>query len=225
MIDNAVKFYSVPLVINITLYKNNYVDNLIIGELRRNVYMMPIPKQKDHFSVTSRQFKKIMTRRFTKEVEHITNLPNEILSQNVNSAYFIYNILERFVNLEMLNIHISNNRKYTRIYKVDEQSMLGFNYKIIQGILDYPTFLNRDQLIKFNDLLKVLNINHTENISLDSYYIVRAQDFLIKISKLESDDKEYFNEMGDIIDITYELVEQKIEEDNAFLIIKTDFVF
>jgi hypothetical protein len=196
---------------------------MIIGELKRNAYMMQVPKQKNQFAITAKQFRKIIFGKFKRSVDKINDLPSEMLSHHVNSAYFLYNMLERFSNLEMINIHISDNRKYTRIYTVNEQNMVGFNYKIVQGVLDYPNFLSYEQLNRFNELLEFLGINYTDNISLDPYYIIRSQDFLNKISKLESESRPLFDYVSDIIDITYEMVEQKIEEDNTYLIIKTDF--
>lgn len=223
MIDKDIKFYSVPLVISVTLYKNNYTDNLIIGNLKRHAYTMEVPNEPTRFSVTADQFRNIIFKNFKKKVENIENLPIEMLPQHVNSAYFLYNMFLRFNNLEMVNVTVSNNRKYTRIYKVDDQNMVGFNYKILQGVLDYPEFLSFDQLKRLNNLLKILGLNYNNTITLDPYYIIRAQDYMNKLARLESELKHLYDEYSDIIEITFELVEQKLEEDNSYLIIKTDF--
>ena len=223
--NNEIKFFSVPLVINITLYRNNYVDNIIIGELRRGTYSIGVPEDPNSFSVSAEEFKNIVIRKFKSEVDKLEDFSKDILPKHINSAYFMYNMLTKFNNLKIVNIHISNNRKYTRVYKVNDQNVIGFDYKIAQGILDFPKFLDLNQLNRFNKLLVKIGMHITSNLSMDPYYIIKAQDFINKLANLENDDKAYFDRYYDIIEVIYELLESKLESDNTFLIIKTDFEY
>lgn len=223
MTDSKIKFYNVPVVINITLYKNNYIDNVIIGELKRGAFKIELVGDNNSFSVAAEELKKIIVRKFKSKIDALEDLSKEILSQHINSAYFMDSMLSKFINLKIVNINISNNRQYSRVFKINnEQSVIGFDYKIVQGILDYPEFLDSEQLNRFNILIKRLNLE-SNNLSLDPYYIIRAQDFMNRISMLENEDKSFFDDNIDIIEITYELLEPKIETDNTMLIIKTDF--
>ncbi len=216
------KFYSVPLIINIILYKNNYFDNLIINEIRKSTYY--ITNQKNIYSVNKEDLEKIIKNKFNKEIERINAVPSETLFNNVNSAYFLNNILSNFENLKMLNVEISDKRNFSRVFYSNHQRLVGFDYKVHQGILDFPKYLNLEQLHNLNELLSFMNVYDKDlSIGIDPYYIIKSKDFISRLMAVEKIDPLFIQDIQDVISIIYEMLETKIEEDDCFLIIKTDF--
>lgn len=216
------KFFSVPLVIDITLYRYNYIDNIIIGELKKDAFVMPVTSEKNRFSIRAEEFEKIITRKFFREINKFESTSNDVLYNKVNSIYFLNTIFKKYVNLEMINVYISNNRRFSRVFKLNDQNIIGFEYKIKQGILDYPLYLNSEQMERLNQLLLKIGI-HKNRHKMDSYYIEKASNFINAVTSLEQIDPTFLEKCNDIVNITYELIEPKLEEDGTIIIIKTDF--
>lgn len=223
MTTNDIKFYSVPLIINITLYRNNYIDNIIIGELKRTAYTINVAGNRDSFSVSVGDLKKIIRNKFKTKIDSLEEYTKDTFVQNVDSTFFLYNMLEKFTNLKLINVTVSNNRKYSRMFKVNDQNVIGFDYKILQGLVDYSEFVTPVNLERLNNFLKKLKLNQRKTLTLDSYYILRTSDYLKRISELEHFDKIFFERYFDMVELTSELIEPKLELDNTILIIKTDF--
>lgn len=225
IIDNNTadnKFYKVPIVIDVVLYKYNYIDNIIISQLKKGAFIMSNNNYTD-FSVSANEFKHIFNGRFTDEISKINMLPVQNLQFNVNSIYFLNNIFENFSNLEMINVHVSENRNFTRLFNVNNQSIIGFDYKIKQGILDYPKYITTDLLDILTKFITKLDLVEINGFSLDPYYIVSARSLVSKLNTLQETNPTFSEDVVDLIDLTYDMVEPKLEEDNTFLILKLDF--
>lgn len=216
------KFYKVPIVIDVILYKYNYIDNIIISQLKKSAFIMS-NNNYTNFSVSANEFKHIFHGRFNDEISKINMVPAQNLPNNVNSIYFLNNIFENFANLEMINVHVSENRHFSRLFNINNQSIIGFDYKIKQGILDYPKYISPDLLDILTNFIHELDLVEIRSFELDPYYIVSARSLMSKLNVLQETNPTVSNDVIDLIDLTYEMVEPKLEEDNTFLILKLDF--
>jgi len=216
------KFYDVPLIINVTLYKNNYFDNLIISEIRKNAYVLS--SKKNVYSVDKDDLKRILRNKFKKEIERINAVPFDNLFTTVNSTYFLNNIVNSFKNLKMLNIEVSDKRNFSRVFYSNEQRLVGFDYRISQGILDFPKFLSTKQLSQLNKLLVITHMHNKEiSIEMEPYYVIKSKDFINRIITVEKIYTDFVEDAQGLLSIIYEMIESKVEEDDSYLIIKTDF--
>ena len=222
-VDSNSKFLGVPIVIEIVLYTNNYFDNRILKELKKNAYIMKTERE-DIISVTAKDFKRIISTKFKEEISAFSRLTVDTLGKKVNSIYFLDNMLSKLSSLELINIIISKNRAFSRIATVENVTMITFDFKVNQGVLDYPKYLNDEQLKRFNKLLEKINVRDKKtSISLEPYYVLTAREYITRLVNLERTDSNYTSSNSDIFKMTYEMVEPKIEEDNSHLLIKTDF--
>lgn len=222
VVDN--KFYKVPIVIDVTLYKYNYIDNIIISQLKRGAFIMA-DGNVSNFSVSANEFRHIFNSRFATEISKLNAVTNQNLHSTVNSIYFLNQILTNFVNLEMINVHISHNRNFTRLFNVNDTKVIGFDYKVKQGILDYPKYMSFDLMERFEDFIKVLDIVDIKSFTLDPYYIISARNIISKLGHMQENNPNFINENSDLVDLTYEMIEPKLEDDNTFLILKLDFMY
>lgn len=225
-IDKKVEynFYTVPLNVDIILYKNNYIDNLIISEIKKNVQLTQVSSDRDILIVQVKHLKRTLSTKFKKYIDKVNSSTSDDISTTVNSAFFLNNIIENFVNLKTIKIQISSKRNFTRIVETEDSRIIGFQYKITNGLVDYPKYMSRDQILRFNKILKFLKINQpSKYISNDSYFKMSAREFIKQITSLETIDSDMFEENIDIFDVVYDMIESKVEEDDSILIIKTDF--
>lgn len=223
--------YELPYALDITLYKHNYYDNLIINNLKRNTRYEKIPDSPNSFIVTADDFKKILSDKFKREVNTAQSLTEVTIKEGVNSIYFLDKLFMNFSNLEFIKINVSEKRDFTRLLTVGEnRSVINFDYRIITSVLDIS------KLSESEESLRLINefFVHLGLIEIDEYgktvpyFTINAQDLLLLINSEQelmfSDEESLVDEKYlDAIEFIYDVIDQKCENDNSKLIVITDF--
>ena len=211
---------TIPLVIELTLFKHNYVDNLIISDLKRNLKFKVY--ETNTLVVNARELQAIVNKRFREEIVAIQSCPMDTMSSVVNSSYFLNNLLENYSNLKNIIINVSNKRNFTRLSKGKDQDFINFDFKILIGLFDAAKIFTREKLIGFNMLLDELNLLPYK-VGKVPYIKIETSKLFTAIHQFEAnagDDKDiYF----DIIDELFYNIDGKMENDDTMLIIKTDY--
>ena len=91
--------YDIPYAIDITLYKHNYYDRLIISYLKKYAQYIPSGNTNESFIVNVKDFKRILSSRFNSELSSMKGLIEIEVSKNVNSVHFLARIIDNFQNL------------------------------------------------------------------------------------------------------------------------------
>ena len=225
MVDiiNIEKYLTVPIHIDIVLYRYNYIDNLIISELKKSAfvnYLNTSETNKTVFSVLVKEFKQVFYRRFGKELDNISNFIGDSSDKNINSIYFLDMIFEKFENLKVINVNISNDKNFTRLMSVNDTKSVGFDYRVAYGVIDYPRFLSENELYLLNHFFVDANIMPQRDTP---FVTINCIDFINRVIEWEESNQDELDEYANILDITYELVQEKLEKDNTVLLIKNDF--
>lgn len=223
---NNMSFADLPLVIDMTLYKNNYYDNLIISQLKRNSRFIRFPGNSG-FVVSANEFKDILTSRFPEQIQQITANPTSYeLKKGATSIFFINDLLTNLKNLKFVKISISNEKEYSRRVKIDDEEkndLIAFDFKVIHSVIDFTKYIKGDKFKILNDFLLKSNIVTKELFRSGPPFIqIKSTELMDKIAIFEdaysSRDAYQF-----ILDIFFTLVDAKIEEDNCDILIITDY--
>lgn len=222
--------YDLPYVVDITLYKYNYYDNLIINRLKKNTQYDVIPGEEGQsFIVTVDDFKEVLEVNFRNELKTAQSLTEVTIADGVNSIYFIDKIFNNFNNLEYVKVNVSNKRKFTRLLQVNEsRKVINFEYKIITSVIDLKRYLETDEeFIIMNSFLREIGIIPDNPFDTGrAYYNVNAQDLMLMIGAVEEqymNDPTFESTYTDALNLLYDLIDQKCEQDNTRLIIITDY--
>lgn len=221
--------YDIPYAVDITLYSYNYLDNLIIGHLKKHTQYEPIPNE-NGFIVTSEDLIFVITKFFNKELQKVQSLTEATLADGVNSIYFLDKILTNFRNLKYFKVNISNSRKFSRVLQLNnKKQVINFDYRIITSVINLTDyFLTEDSLRNVNLFLEELGIINRDIFNNGRpYYILSADEFMTLISQYEEvliKDEIIEGQFDSTIDILYSLIDQKCEKDNSRLIIITDYI-
>ena len=223
--------YELPYALDITLYKHNYYDNLIINNLKRNTRYEKIPNSPSSFIVTAEDFKKILSDKFKREVSTAQSLTEVTIKEGVNSIYFLDKLFMNFNNLEFIKVNVSEKRDFSRLLTVGEnRTVINFDYRIITSVLDISKFSeSEEELELINEFFIHLGLILVDEYGKKTpYFTINAQDLLLLIN---SQHELMFNEEEDFIDekylnaieFIYDVIDQKCENDNSKLIVITDF--
>ena len=149
----------IPTHIAFTLYKNDYVDNLIISKVKKEC--INESNNNTEFIVSLDHFKP-------------------------NSIFFLQAIINRLTNLETITFKISNEKIFSRLVKVgDGREIVSFHFNIIEGTFDLTKILNREQLDTFNKRFMDLGIMKNKYLERTSYFYIKAVTLFDILAEME----------------------------------------
>lgn len=201
-----------PLVVEVTMYRHNWMDNKIINEVRRNARLSKINSSNSHFFVTTSDLKEILTKKFSEDIEEQAGLPQDKLVQSVTSAFFLHSVVNSFSNLKYVKFNVSSNKNYTR----KSGDTVTFDYKILHARINLPELVeNKTELKEFQELLTYINFWEYDKYNPKTFIEVSSRDLISNINYHEGEDSEFVKEFGEIINRLLTYVDLKLESDNT----------
>ena len=223
---NSLSYSDLPLVIDMTLYKNNYYDNIIIGQLKKNSRFIKFPGS-DAFIVSASEFRNILKTRFPEQISSLSKNPTSYeLKRGATSIFFINELLTNLKNLKFVKVSVSKEKEYSRLIKADKESghdLIQFDFKVIHSVIDFTKYICGEQFDILNDFLLKSNMVNKEFFREGPPFIqIKSLELMDRLAVFEdthiSKEKYQF-----ILDIFFTLVDAKIEEDNSDILIITDY--
>ena len=215
-----------PYALDITLYKYNYIDSLLLSYIKKETRSHKT--ENDSIIVNAEEFKNLIDSKFGNEIEKIKSLSLNALSDNVNSAYFIDKLLNNFNNLRYIKVNISNSRNFSRLIHTNDRKIINFDYKIITSVLDFTKYVESDNELKLiNNLLYKVGILKTDILGeyKKPFIVISTSDFMNLLNTIEHELED--PSMSEIylepLELIYDLIDQKCEVDNTNLILITDY--
>ena len=217
LVDNKFEL-EIPTHIVFTLYKNDYIDNLIISKVKKECKNKS--DNPSEFNVPIEQFERAIKTSAFLRAELQKTLDQAILPNpnfKPNSIFFLQSIIARLSNLERITFKISNDKIFSRLVKVDNgREIVSFHFNIIEGTFDLTQILDRVQLDTFNKRFMDVGIMKNKYLERTPYFYIKATVLFDILS--EMDEAQVF----DAFDIITS-VDPKIEEDDPILLVKTDY--
>lgn len=210
MIESNTKL---PLIVSVTMYRNNLNDNRILSEIKKNSRIYPINGSNKNFFVSTNDLNKILDK-FDDDITFQNSLSHEDLIENVNSSYFLSNILKTFDNLKYIKFTVSNSKNYSR----GLGDMISFDYKITHAKIDFPALIESDDIIEdIQYLFQYFGFWEYDPIQKQTSIECTSQELVTKINVLEYSDPEMFEKYSEAINEILLVLDFKIESDNSIL--------
>ena len=152
MKDNF-SLYDTTDVVDIVLYKYNYNDNKLWTGIRNSVeYLRP---NDSSVIVTKEQLENFLYSQFLDEINLFNSVGSEVLHKEVNSIFFMINMLKEMKHLRWIKLSLNKNSSYSRIV-TDPAGLqtIKFGYKILQILFAVFSL--------FHDLKIFRIINHAQ---------------------------------------------------------------
>ena len=217
LIDNKFEL-EIPTHIAFTLYKNDYIDNLIISKVKKECRNKS--NKKNEFIVSLEGFQNAIQKSTFLRAELKKTLDQDMLPNpnfKPNSIFFLQSIINRLPNLSMITFKMSDEKVFSRLIKVDGgREIVSFHFNIIEGTFDLTQILNREQLDTFNKRFMDVGIMKNKYLERVSYFYIKATVLFDILSEMDE------AQVLDAFDIITS-VDPKIEEDDPILLVKTDY--
>lgn len=203
-----------PLVVEVTLYKHNLIDNRVLSEIRRNSRLQKIPGSDKHFFISTDDMIDVLEDRFKDDILYQNGLSSEDLVKHINSAFFLHSVVTTFSNLKYVKFTISNSKNYTR----KKGNQISFDYKILHAKIDLPSLVNdRKELKEIQQLLQHLKFWKSDPYKPQTYIECSSQDLINNINYYEGSNDEFMQDFAVPIGNLLKYVDMKLETDNSSL--------
>ena len=217
LVDNRFEL-EIPTHIAFTLYKNDYVDNLIISKVKKECKNES--KKKNEFIVSLEGFQNAIKTSTFLRAELKKTIDQDLLPNpnfKPNSIFFLQSIINRLANLDKITFKISDEKIFSRLVKVDGgREIVSFHFNIIEGTFDLTKILDRLQLDTFNKRFMDVGIMKNKYLERSSYFYIKATVLFDILSEMDE------AQVLDAFEIITS-VDPKIEEDDPILLVKTDY--
>jgi len=208
----------IPTHIVFTLYKNDYIDNLIISRVRKECRNES--DNTSEFNVSLEQFERAIKTSAFLRAELQKTIDQDLLPNpefKPNSIFFLQSILARLSNLERITFKISNDKLFSRLVKLENgREIVSFHFNILEGIFDLTQILDRKQLDTFNKKFIEIGILSNKYLDRASHFYIKAALLFDILAEMEE------SQIMDAFDIITS-IDPKIEEDDPTLLVKTDY--
>jgi hypothetical protein len=206
---------SVCDVIDITLYKFNYYDNLIWTKCLNQLDFVKVDESS--ILITPTQLRALFEYNFKREILKIRSISFELIHKEANSIYFINELLNDFNNLKWIKLTQSKTRKFSRVVDIKDQKSLRFSFKVLRTTLRLNNILNFDEIQLINPILKKYNlIKNKPYNKLKLSEVLKALDNCLNVDNITDDQAE-------LIAIILDGIDYKCEIDNPEVILVTDW--
>lgn len=203
-------------VVDITLYKNNYYDNLIFTKCLNQVDYTVITD--DSILVTPRQLSMLLELNFEREIRKIEATSADLLHKDANSIFFIDRLIQDFYNLKWVKLNLFKTRHFSRVVETNGQKSIKFSFKVLKTTLRLNELFSLDEIAKMNPILKKRGI-----IKAKPYAKVMTKDLLHHLDQIVNLDNDIDDDTAALFIRMIEAFEFKYEIDNPEVLLVTDW--
>jgi hypothetical protein len=205
-----------PTAIDVTLYKYNYIDNKLWAQIQNDLDFIELGN--DSIMVSSSQLKVILDRYYQNSINRIKSVGSDFLHKEINTVFFLYQLLMEMENLQYIKFTLSKDKKYSRIVENGGVKMIQFSFKLLTATFRLFDLYEDDELPLVNKILEELDIlEHGV-----PYTRLNAKELYDTILfYLEEKDPEDI-EAGIVTDIL-DILEAKIEKEDPLILLITDY--
>lgn len=207
---------SVCDVIDITLYKFNYYDNLIWTKILNQVDYVIVDE--DSILVTPRQLDALFELNFERILRKLEATTPELIHYDAHSIYFIDRLVSEFSRLKWVKLTLSRDRSFSRVTDVNGNKSIKYSFKILKTTLRLSEMFDDKDIEDINPVLKQLGL-----IKDKPYNRMSVQTLLSTIDAAINGSVNITEHQVEILAAIIDTLEFKIEADNPEVLLVTDW--
>ena len=204
-------------VIDITLFKSNYYDNLIFTKCLNQVDYTII--NDESILVTPRQLRELLDLNFTRELRKLGTVNSELLHRDANSIYFIDRFLEDFTNLKWVKLNLNNSRNFSRLVETNGQKSIKYSFKILKTTFRLNHVFTVEEIQILNPVLMQYGLLKHGT----PYNTIKTTNLLDVIEEAINTDSSLDDPAVDLLARMIDSIEFKMEIDNPEVLLVTDW--
>lgn len=210
------EFSSMPTAIDVTLYKYNYIDNKLWAQIQNDIDFIELGN--DSIMVSSSQLKFVLDRYYQNSINKIKSVGSDFMHKEINTIYFLYQILLEMENLQYIKFTLNKDKKYSRLIEVDGVRMIQFSFRLLTATLRLFDLYEDDELPLVNKILEEIEILEV-GVPYTRLNAKELYDAILFYLEEKDPDDVDSGIVTDILDI----LEAKIEKEDPLILLITDY--
>lgn len=203
-----------PTAVDVTIFKYNYIDNKLWAQIMNQLDYIDLGNEM--LMVSKEQLLMLLEANYLDDINKIKSVGSEVFHKEVNTIFFLYQMLIEMCNLKYIKITLNKNKQYTRMSEVGGSKLLKFDFKVLSATLNVFDIYPPDEMPTVNKYLTKIGIfNNTPYTRIKAVDLANKIDDFIAINEKDSD-------AGILMDIL-DVLEPKLEQDNAITLFITDY--
>ena len=143
-----------PVILKVFLYRHNYVDRLLIAELRKHFFN---DEEGSHY-VRADVLARVVRDVFGRQLRSIRNQPKERLSEKATSVFFLDQILSEYLKLKYLHVQVLDDEIYSR--RIEDT--VNFDYRIVYSKMDLSAAMDPNFFGEIKEVFRRIGVyDHT----------------------------------------------------------------
>jgi hypothetical protein len=203
-------------VIDVTLYKFNYYDNLIWTKCLNQIDYAVV--NEDSILITPHQLRVLFDLNFERDLRKIEATTAELIHKDANSLYFLDKIITEFSRLKWIKLSLAKSRKFSRVVETNGNRTIRYSFKVLKTTLRLNEIFNPKDIQILNPILKQLDlIKDTQYNRVSAHMILNKLDSAIN-GLLDLNEHEV-----ELLATLIDIFEFKVEQDNPEVLLVTDW--
>lgn len=203
-------------VIDVTLYKFNYYDNLIWTKCLNQIDYAIV--NQDSILITPRQLMALFEYNFESDLRKLEATTDDLIHRDASSLYFLDKILKDFSRLKWIKLTLSKSRHFSRATEINGNRTIRYSFKILKTTLRLNEVFEPNQIAKVNPILNEIGL-----IGDTQYNRISVHMLITRIDAAINGGADLSDEEVELLASIIELVEYKVEQDNPELLLVTDW--
>jgi hypothetical protein len=201
-------------VIDIILFKYNYIDNRLFSLCKKHAY-----RKYDDGSIVVpvKTVVAVVEKFFEKELISTSMMPSDQAYKSANTIFFIDKLFLEMPNIKWIKMTLNTNRIYSRV--VDQPELgptIKFTFKIIHCTIKLYEYFNEDEIKIFNKYIEPLGLFKEKPYArISTMKLIDQLEMAIETN--------VFSENSEILIAFLDLFDMKLENDNPDVLLITDY--
>jgi hypothetical protein len=191
-------------VIDVTLYKFNYYDNLIWTKCLNQIDYAVV--NEDSILITPHQLRVLFDLNFERDLRKIEATTAELIHKDANSLYFLDKIITEFNRLKWIKLSLAKSRKFSRVVETNGNRTIRYSFKVLKTTL------------RLNEIFNPKDIQ-----ILNQYNRVSAHMILNKLDSAINGLLDLNEHEVELLATLIDIFEFKVEQDNPEVLLVTDW--
>lgn len=166
-----------PVILKVYLYFHNYVDRLLLAELKPHFFRDDAGSNYVRADVLSQ----VVRGRFKAHLEEIRGMPGERLPSRVTSVFFLDQVLTEYQKLKYFHVHVMDDEQYSRSVNDD----VNFDYRIVYSKVDLSFALEPSFFEEVREVFRAIELyDHTRpEYDRPAYFEVYTSNMIARLEQ------------------------------------------
>ena len=206
----------IPTVIDISLYRYNYIDYRMWAQIRNQLDYKDMGD--NSMIISSEQLRAFIITNYKNEINKVASYGFQVPRKDATSIYFMHRVTTEMVNLKYIKLTLDSDKSYTRIIEEDKDKTIKYDFAILKATLNLADIFAEPELKQINLILEDMGLLIPGKPYFNGQYLHIFNKLEVYLSTTKKDSFESL-----VLLALLDALEISIDKENPMLMVITDY--